>query len=87
MDTFDEYIERTCVASDFSQRDVRDRIRNHLKLVTEYQYLSVPIRCNSKLLTLSDAELVAYDEYLNCMINAFFFSAKLLVSDRFTYEE
>jgi len=84
LKSFYEYVERTCMASNFSQRDVRNRIRNHLKLVEGIENFPTRLECATKLSSLSNAELVAYDEYLNCTINAFQFRNLLKEGDRFS---
>lgn len=81
---FDEYIKRIYMAPDFDQRALRDRIRAHIKTIKGIKYFPDRLKCADRLATASVDELVAYDEYLNCMINMFFFQKKLQKSNRFS---
>jgi len=72
------------MATDFDQRCLRNRIRDHIKLIEGFENFPDRIKCVSELSALSDVELIAYDEYLNCVINAWAFHAILRGSVRFS---
>jgi len=83
-DTYNEYIKRTRLATDFNQRYLRNRIRNHIKFIKGIENFPIRSKCVTSLSALSDDELVAYDEYLNCIINGYMFQGFLTQSGRFT---
>jgi hypothetical protein len=81
-----EYIENTRMSTDFSQHYLRDRIRDH-KALTRQLGCPEEFKCTVSLSALTDHELIAYDEYLNCVINSVLFRRCLENSNRFTNVE
>jgi len=79
-----EYIERARMATDFDQRSLRNKIRDHVKFIEGFKNFPNRIRCVTELSALGDDELIAYDEYLNCIINGWAFHAILSKSVRFS---
>jgi len=53
-------------------------------LIKGIEDFPVRSKCATNLFALNDDELVAYDEYLNCMINSYMFRRFLSQSARFT---